>query len=211
MKLYIVSGSPNARKTQAVVNHLELDVEIINKDFMSGELKAEEYLAINPNGKVPALEVGEFKLWESNAIMQFLAAGAPENDLFPDDSKARIDIIRWQFWETAHYNRALGSIVWETVAKPVFKMPGEPDEDIIKSSIENFHTVAPVLENQLEGKQFITGNIVTIADFSVGALSAMVLSSISRIPLEKYPNIKSWYQRLEDVPAWAKAKPPFDL
>ena len=83
MKFYTVPVSPNCRKAESTIYHLDLDVEIIQKDIMSGELNKEDYLRINPNGMVPAFEDGEFKLWESNAIMQYLADKANAEAFFP--------------------------------------------------------------------------------------------------------------------------------
>lgn len=211
MKLYVMPVSPNVRKAQAVVNYLDLDVDVISKDVMAGDLKTDDFLGINPNGKVPALEDGEFKLWESNAIAQYLALTAPENELFPKDPVKRTDITRWQFWESNHYNKAVGSVVWETIIKTMFKIPGGPDEKNIESGLNDFHRFAPILENQLDGNEFITGNTITLADFSVGAMSSLVLSKSSRIPLEEYPGIKSWYLRLEAIPEWAASGPPFEI
>jgi len=211
MKLYVMPVSPNVRKAQAVVNYLGLDVEVITKDIMAGDLGTDEFLEINPNGKLPTLEDGNFKLWESNAIAQYLAATAPDNDLFPDDLVKRIDITRWQFWESNHYNKAVGSIVWETLIKPLFKITGGPDEDKIRTGLEDFNRFATILEKQLEGSNFITGDTLTLADFSVGAMSALVLSKSSRVPLDDYPNIKSWYLRLEAIPEWAASGPDFEL
>lgn len=211
MKLYVMPVSPNVRKAQAVVNFLDLDVEVISKDVMAGELKTDDFLGINPNGKVPALEDGDFNVWESNAIAQYLALKAPENDLFPDDLVKRTDITRWQFWESNHYNKAVGSVVWETIIKKAFKMPEGPDENKIEAGLNDFNRFAPILEKQLQDNNFITGDTLTLADFSVGAMSSLVLSKSSRVTLEEYPNIKAWYMRLEAIPAWAKCGPPFEL
>lgn len=211
MKLYVMPVSPNVRKAQAVVNYLDLDVDVISKDVMAGDLGTDEFLGINPNGKVPTLEDGDYKLWESNAISQYLALTAPENDLFPDDLIKRTDITRWQFWESNHYNKAVGSIVWETIIKPLFKIPGGPDESKIEAALVDFEKFATVLEGQLEGNDYITGDTLTLADFSVGAMSALVLSKSSRVPLDDYPNIKSWYLRLEAIPEWAASGPQFEI
>lgn len=209
MKLYSLSKSPNCRKVLAVIEHLELNVEIISKDTSYDDLNKEEYLAINPNGMVPALVDGDFKLWESNAIMQYLASIGPENGLYPEDTKVRCGINRWLCWESNHFNRAIGTIIWETIVKSIFNIPGEPDENLIKSSLIDFHRFAPVLEKQLDGQAFISGETLTLADLSVCSLSTLVLLETSRIPLEQYPNIKSWYNRLEETSSWEKFKPSF--
>src|ERR1700722_17763575 len=99
MKLYSIHNSNNCRRVNATIAHLGLEVEIIEPDMMTGDLKKAAYVALNPNAKVPTLVDGEFSLWESRAIMQYVAAQKPGNTLWPADSKAQADIARWQFWE----------------------------------------------------------------------------------------------------------------
>lgn len=210
MKLYVTQISPNCRQAEAVVHHLNLDVEIIHKDLQAGDLQGKDFLALNPNGRVPTLVDGDFTLWESRAIMQYLAEKNGENSLFPRDVAKRSDIVRWIFWEALHFNKALSAICWETVAKPAFNM-GDPDQQLVAQGLEDFHRLAPVLNNQLEGREFITGDTVTLADFAVGSHSSLVTAPRSQVPLDQYPNINSWYQRLKQVPAWHATKPPFDF
>ncbi len=205
MKLYILNGSPNCRKVVAVINHLGLDVDMQSVAPFSDEMEGPEYLAINPNGMAPALVDGDFKLWESNAIMQYLASTAPDNDLFPNDPKARADITRWQTWEQAHFGPAMADIVWENFVKPTFKL-GEPDPTIIERGTENFHRFAPILEQQLASRSFVTGDTLTLADYSLGAL--LMYAEPGKVPLEHYPNIRAWYQRLEATPAYVQSAPP---
>ncbi len=206
MKLYTTPVSPNCRKAEATIDHLNLEVEIISKGLTNGDLETPEYLQINPNGAVPALEDGELKLWESNAIVQYLADQANAEAFFPRDLKKRTNIVRWQFWGCLHFNRAVGTIVWETVAKPLLQL-GAPVQAVIDGALDNFHRYAQVLEQQLDHTRFIAGDSPTLADFSVGDHSALVLLEQSQVPLHKYPNIKSWYHRLEAVPAWEKTRP----
>ena len=210
MKLYVIAISPNCRQVEAVVHPLDLDVEIVPMDPQSGELGKAEYLALNPNGRVPTLVDGDFKLWESRAIMQYLAEKQGETSLFPADATKRSDIMRWIYWEALHFNKAVGTICWETVAKPTFGM-GDPDESIVEAGIEEFHRFAPVLNDQLDGGTFVTGDDLTLADFALGSFTALVKSTRSRVPIEQYANIASWYRRLDDLPAWDKTKPPFEL
>ena len=122
MELHTFVGSPNSRKVEAVIDHLGLDVEIVHHDFAGGALRRSDYLAVNPNGMVPTLVDGSFILWESNAIMQYLADKAGNDTLFPRDLQRRTDVVRWQFWEQAHFNRAFGTLAFEAVAKPALNL-----------------------------------------------------------------------------------------
>jgi glutathione S-transferase len=201
MNFYTVNGSPNCRKVHAVINYLGLDVNIVEMDIFSGELAAPEFMALNPNGKVPVLEDGDFRLWESNAIMQYLAATAPDNSLYPDDPRVRADIHRWQDWEQCHFNRACGGFLFENILKSLFKI-GEPDPVALKESEDNFITFAKILEQQLEGRDFILGENVTLADFSAGSM--MIYAATAGIPLAPFKNITAWSNRLEGISAWAE-------
>ena len=205
MKLYIVNGSNNCRKAQATHRHLNLDVEEVPLDFSKGDLRTEDYQALNPNARVPTLVDGEVVIWESNAICQYLAIKAGDETFYPSNPADRVDSHRWQFWELVHYNRALGVIGFETILKPLF-MNGEPDLAAVEEARGFFSRFAPVLEARLEGRKFIMGDDVSVADFSTGCFGGMVKAL--GVPLEDYPNISGWYERLDAIPAWAETAPP---
>lgn len=201
MKFYTVNGSPNCRKVHAVINYLGLKVDIVELDLLAGDLEKPEYRALNPNGMVPVLEDGDLKLWESNAITQYLASLAPASTLYPNDPAVRADIHRWQNWEECHFNRACGSFLFENVLKELFNM-GEPEPAILKEAEQNFSRFAQILEEQLEGRDFILGNDVTLADFSVGAM--MVYADAAGIPIASFKNISNWKNKMEGISAWAE-------
>jgi len=201
MNFYTVNGSPNCRKVHAVINYLGLDVNIVELDIFSGELEAPEFITLNPNGMVPVLEDGDFRLWESNAIMQYLASLAPSNNLYPDDLRLRADIHRWQAWEQCHFNRACGGFLFENVLKSLFKI-GEPNPAVLKEAEQSFVRFAMVLEQQLEGRDFILGKDVTLADFSVASM--LIYAKSAGIPVTPFKNIVAWTNRLENISAWAE-------
>src|SRR5262245_58070887 len=99
MKLYGFPPSPNTWKVRAVAVHLgvPLDLELVDLT----KPRTAEYLALNPTGRAPTLVDGDFVLWESTAIMQYIAS-RPANSLWPNDARTRADIMRWQSWQLAH-------------------------------------------------------------------------------------------------------------
>lgn len=204
MKLYIFTASPNCRKVMAVINHLGLNVDVQTLVPFGEELKSDDYLTINPNAKVPALVDGDFNLWECTAIMQYLASKVADNDLYPSDAKVRADIMRWQSWDQAHFGKAMGAMAWENFAKPAFKL-GETDLAVVEQAVEEFHRYAPVLEQQLDTNQFVIGENITLADYSLAAI--LMYAVPGKVPLESYSNIRSWYERVEQIPAWQKSSP----
>ncbi len=204
MQLYYVVGSPNCRKVHAVINHLGLKVEFEYRDFFSGELKAPEFLGLNPNGMVPVLRDGDLKLWESNAIMQYLASKAPANSLYPKDDAVRADISRWQSWELAHFNKALGVLSFEAVAKPNF-LKMAPDEAAVSWSKGELARHAPVLDAFLKGREFLVGNDITLADYSMIHIEGF--KDLSPFDWKPYPNLNAYFDRMRAAPHWAKTAP----
>ena len=204
MKLYYHPNSPNCVDVLATANHLGFPLETELVELTQGAQKKPEYLKINPNGRVPALVDGDFVLWESNAIMQYLASKKPGDPLWPADEKKRADICRWQFWQASQLNRGTGILVWENLIKKFLNL-GAPDPAKIKEGEDLFHASAAVLDAHLAGRHYLVGDSLTLADFSVAAV--FVYAQPGRLPLEKYGNVRAWYDRVAAHDAWKKALP----
>src|SRR5919106_4774639 len=143
MKLYYFE-TPNGRKACAVARYLSAPVELVRVDLTKGEHKAPAFLAINPNGKIPALEDGEVRFWESMAIMCYLADKAASS-LWPKDAR-QIDVIRWLSWDAMHFSRHGGTLFFQRVVKPHFSL-GEPDLAAIDEATGFFRQFAGVLNS----------------------------------------------------------------
>lgn len=205
MKLHIVPGSPNTRKVEAVLHHLGLKADIQEHDLFAGDLRKPSYLALNPNARVPTLEDGNFVLWESNAIMQYLADKASDDQLFPRKPQARADVIRWQFWELVHFNRAFGTLAFETVAKA--RRGLEADATMVALAQADLARNTPVLERHLAGRQFLVGDAVTLADYSMVALE----SYRSLVPFDwsAYSHLNAYLDRVSKLEPWVRSKRSF--
>ncbi len=203
MKLYYFPPSPNSRKAQAVAIHLGLPVELELVNLQQGQQRTAEFLALNPTGRIPVLQDGDFVLWESTAIMQYLASRVP-TPLWPDDVKRRADIMRWQSWQLSHWSSGTQPIQFERFVKKVLDL-GEPDAQVLESAIATFHREATVLDTYLADKDYLVNNTLTLADFSVA--SNLTYATIAQFPLEKYDHIRAWYGRLEALPAWQQTTP----
>ncbi len=185
IELYVFPPSPRAFKVMAVANHLGLGYEIRFVDLRKGDQKTPQYAALNPNMRMPTLKEGDYVLWESSAIR-------------------RLDVMRWQFWEHAHWDPACAVFAFEYVAKPIVLGINEPDMIAIAKGTEAFHRVAKVLDGHLENKRFVTGDTLTLADFGIG--SAMILAEMAHYPIEPYGEIRRWYATLSALPAWQKTR-----
>jgi len=201
MKLYYNPLSPNVRRARLTVAVLGIDVEEKLLDFSKGEHKSPEYLALNPNGAVPTLVDGDFVLTESRAIMQYLAAKRPESGLLPRDEQSRADVSRWQFWDAAHFSPQLGTLAFEKIIKGMMGM-GEPDATKIQEALTNFRRFASVLEQRLNGKTYVVGNGLTIADLTLAA--SLMYAAQTEAPVSEFPNLQSWFSRITALDGWKK-------
>ncbi|MGE0396323.1 MAG: glutathione S-transferase family protein [Kofleriaceae bacterium] len=204
MKLYHNPMSPNVRRVRltAAVLGLQLDEHVV--DFAKGEHKSAAYLALNPNGAVPTLVDGDFVLTESRAIMQYLAAQKPESNLLPRDEKQRADVTRWQFWDSSHFSPTLAGIAFEKLLKSMFGM-GEPDQAKIEEGIKNFRRWGAVLNARLEGRTYVVGDALTLADLTLAA--SMANAHRSGVPVAEFGNIEAWFGRISALDAWKKSAP----
>jgi glutathione S-transferase len=205
MKLYILSTSPNSRKVLAVIHHLGLKPEIAYLDFASGDTAKPEFLALNPNGMVPVLVDGTFRLWESNAINQYLVEKAGGSSLFPRDPQIRADITRWQFWEQAHFNKAFGTLIFESVIKPKFGM-GEASAGLVEFCLREIGRFAKVLEAHLRGRSTLVGNDISLADYAMVCLEKY--RDLTPFDWSPFPNINRYFDEVRETEAWVKAAPP---
>jgi glutathione S-transferase len=201
IELYVFPPSPRAFKVIAAANHLGLDYKLHLVDLRKGEQKSPQYAALNPNMRMPTLRDGDFVLWESNAILQYLACKRPQSGLLPADERARLDVISWQFWDSSHWDPACSVFAFEYLVKGLLGI-GAADPAAVAKGAEMFHRAASVLNGQLAGRKFITGAVLTLADFAIG--SGMILAGSAHYPIDSYIEIKRWYSDLSGLPAWQK-------
>lgn len=192
MKLYQFPLSPNCQKVVALAHEVGIPLDLVGVDIFKGETRTDALLAKNPNGRVPVLEDGDFVLWESNAILGYLAARAGRTDLAPATPRERADVDRWIAWYGAHFGPALRKVAFERVAKRLGGL-GEPDDAIVQQGIAEFAVVAKVLEQALEGREYLCGRL-TIADFCFAPHIA--LTDSCGLDLRPYPRVHAWRERL---------------
>jgi glutathione S-transferase len=204
MKLYGFPPSPNTWKVRAVAAHLGIPFDLEFVDLTKGAQRTPEHLARNPTGRTPVLVDGDFVLWESNAIMQYLAGRAP-NSLWPEDARTRADIMRWQSWALAHWSaEACGPLLFERLVKQFLDL-GPPDAAVVAKATESFHREARVLDAHLAKHAYLVGTGITLADFSVAA--PLFYARESELPLAPYAHVRDWFARVSALPAWRDTAP----
>ena len=186
MLLHSFRVTPNNRKVEAFINHFDLDVDIHQVSFRDNETKTDEYFAMNPMRKVPVLVDGDLNLWESNAILTYLASRFPETNALPTDLKGRADADRWLHWQSCHLMPAMGAL----------KTADEKD----------FSTLTPlidVLEVQLKDKEYVLGDL-SVVDF---AIASYLLTKLGRkIDYSKHPNVLTWRDRVANLKGFVETQ-----
>ncbi|MEO1253955.1 MAG: glutathione S-transferase family protein [Bacteroidota bacterium] len=135
--------------------------------------------------------------------MQYLAERTGDTPLFPKDLKLRANIMRWQCWELAHFNRAFSTLSWETVVKPEY-MEMKPNQALVEQATADLERYALVLEGHIKDRHYLTGNELTLADYSLIHLESFKES----IPFDwsVYPSINTYYDRMRNIPYWSEIK-----
>jgi len=177
MRLYHFVFSTNARRAVMTAVHLEAKVDLVAVDLARREHLKPGYLALNPNGKVPVLEDDGFVLWESHAIMQYLADKTPGQTVYPQEARARADVNRWLFWSAHHFQPAASVLNWEHNVKPMIGL-GAPDPAAVKRGEELIAPLAAVLDAHLGGRTWVAQDKVTLAD-EVGYAILVVMETLS--------------------------------
>ena len=203
LTLHAFPPSPRSFTVLAVAHQLGLDYKFALCDLTKGDQKSAPYTALNPNQRVPSLEDGDFKLWESNAICQYLAMKKPEAGLLPSDERVRADVARWQFWESTTWDPACAILVYERAVKRFFG-GGAPDPVEVEKGLKRFNAAASVLNGHLKGRKHICGDQLTLADFAIG--SDLTMAEHAQFPLENYSEIRRWNAMLAELPAWKKTR-----
>lgn len=191
MNLYGTPVSSNTNKVRYVVSYLGIDSKFININLGAGEHRNAEFLAINPFGRVPAIEDNGFTLAESDAIIRYLAT-KHNSTLYPTDIKERAKVDEWIDYASKHISIPMSKIMYNTYFYK--KANTEIDERSLQDGHSFLNKNLPQVEKQLSSNPYITGNNITLADMTL--LSALDPSELSKVDLSIYPNITKWRNKL---------------
>lgn len=203
IKIYTDPGSGSCRRVSAVIKYLNINVEEIFIDLLSGENLTENFLEINPTGMVPVLvdntkEQDKIILSEAAAIMIYLCEKFGDTVLLPNNN-SRIQVLKWMFWAAEHFRQSAPIYFEEKVIAPLMK--NKEDISRINEANRLIKKHAVILNNHLKDRTFVVGDHVTLADFDLAA--ALSQMPRSKIPYDKYENIIRWANNLENsIDAW---------
>ena len=203
LKLHVFPLSPRSFKVLWAASHLGIGYELKLVDFSKNAQNAPEYLALNPNGRAPAIEHDGYVLWESNAILEYFASLKPEAGLLPSEIRGRLAVAKWLFWESAHWDPACVPFAFERVVKPLFGRGTEDPAEIARAT-PGLERVAKVLDGVLAKQRYVAGESLTLADIAIGA--SLCIDEQARFPLEPYRGIARWSAEIKALPSWTRTR-----
>ena len=193
------NNSVNVQKALWCCEEIGLEYSRIDAGLAFGVVNTPEYRKLNPNGVVPTIDDDGFVLWESNAVVRYLAAKHSEGRLWPRDVVTRANADRWMDWQTTTLWPALRPLFMGLVRTPAEKRdPRALEESRLKSA-----QVLSILEGYLGTRKFAAGEEFTMGDIPLGcAVWRWMALPIERPPL---PNVRRWFDALAQRPAYRKA------
>lgn len=199
MILYSNPYSYNARRCVATIRQLGLPVEVRDVDLASGAHHAPDYAAMNPNRKVPLLVDGDLVLWESVAIVNYLAEQRP-GVLLPATAAGRADALRWQAWTVSRFNAATSVFLFENLVKGFFNL-GAPDAARLAATAPEVLACLDILESQLSGRPYLCGDAPTVADFTLYPTFEHA-THIGLPGVAERPAVVAWTARMAALPGF---------
>lgn len=195
--MYTVYGdynSGNCYKIKLMLSLLGLEYQWVAVDILNGETQTPEFLAKNPNGKIPVLELEDGTcLWESNAILNFLADGS---QYLPSEPRLRTQVLQWQFFEQYSHEPCIA------VARFIQFYLGLPEERMAeyRSMHKAGYRALAVMEQQLKRTPFLVGETFSIADIALYAYTHVAHQG--GFDLAPYPAIQQWLGRVLEQPGY---------
>ena len=190
LKIYGRLTSVNVQKVVWCADELGLTYERVEAGGKYGVVSTPEYRAMNPNGLIPVIDDDGFVLWESNAIVRYLAGRYGEGTLWPADAHTRADADRWMDWQATSFNPAFRPAFIQLVRTPV----AQRDAAVVEQSRVGVEKRLAILDAHLVSHAFVAGAAFTMGDIPLGC-------SVDRwfkmpIVREAHPNVERWYQAL---------------
>jgi glutathione S-transferase len=190
LRIWGRSTSINVQKVLWCCAELDVPYHRVDVGGPFGGNREPEYLRLNPNGLVPTISDGGFVLWESNAIVRYLATRYGMGTLCPEDLAERADADRWMDWQLGTLWAGFRPAFIGLVRTP----PEERDQANIAAAIEKTAGNLAILDAHLAGRDYVTGPSLTMADIPLGVTAYRWFNlDIERPPM---PNLEAWYERL---------------
>lgn len=198
LRIWGRSNSVNVQKALWCCEELGLAYERLDAGGEFGVVNTLQYRNLNPNGLVPTIEDDGFVLWESNAIVRYLAAKHGEGKLWPTDVHVRAEADKWMDWQATTFWPTFRPLFWNLVRTPVDQRDDKAMEDSRLRTLE----ILGYLDAHLKSRSYVAGQPFTMGDIPMGC----AIWRWMELPIERpdLPNLKRWFDTLAERPAYQK-------
>jgi glutathione S-transferase len=197
-------NSVNVQKVLWCLRELDLAYERIDAGMAFRRTGEPEYLAMNPNGRIPTLVHGDFVLWESNSIMRYLVlAYAPQSPLYPQAPKLRASVDRWLDWTLSTLQPVERPVFWALVRTPVEAR----DMGAIQKDVDAAAAEWRIVDAELATRSFIATDYFTLADIAFGAYARRWFG-VEGIHKPKLAHLERWFAQISGRPGFRQFVAP---
>ena len=200
LKVWGRKNSSNVRKVLWCAEELALPYEREEAGGAFGVVDTPQYRALNPNGRVPLIEDGDFVLWESNAIVRYLAARyGSDTSWYQRDVCVRAQADKWMDWTTSTFAGPFRDLFWGMLRTPA----EQQDWVLINGASKTCAELLSIVDQALSEKPYLSGDEIGMGDIPLGSF----IYAWFEMPIERpsMPHLESWYERLKARPAYRSA------
>jgi glutathione S-transferase len=204
LRIWGRANSVNVQKVLWCLSELNLGYERIDAGMAFGRNHDPDYLAMNPNARVPTLVDGDFVLWESNSIMRYLVlAYALASPIYPEAPKRRASVDRWLDWTLSTLQPVDRPVFWALVRTPVERR----DMVAIQKDADAEAVQGRIVDAQLATRRFIEGDDFTIADIALGAYARRWFG-VEGVSKPRLAHLERWFAQFADRPGFVQFVAP---
>jgi glutathione S-transferase len=196
LRIWGRANSLNVQKVMWTVGEIGTAHERVDAGGRFGGIDTPGYLTLNPNGRVPTIDDDGVIVWESNAIVRYLAARYSEGNLWDKDPRARAGVDQWMDWMQTTLAPDFYAVFWAVVRTPVKQQNRITIDELCRQLADHYD----LIDRQLASRPYLAGDRFSMADIVVGAtLYRYYAMDIVRPPLL---HLSAWYDRLSARPAY---------
>ena len=198
LRIWGRNNSVNVQKPLWCCEEMGVQYERVDAGGTFGVVNTPQYRNLNPNGLVPTIEDDGFVLWESNAIVRYLAAKHGAGKLWPEDLKVRAETDKWMDWQSSTFWPTFRPLFWNLVRTPVDQRDDKAMEDSRLKTAE----ILEYLDAHLKNRAYVAGETLTMGDIPMGC----AIQRWMTLPIDhpEMPNLERWYDALTARPAYKK-------
>ncbi len=199
LKIWGRKSSSNVEKVLWLAEELGLQYQHISVGGTAGMLDTPEFLELNPHSRIPVIEDQEIVVWESHAILRYLAACYGQGTFWLEDPKRRAKIDSWMDWIQTTLQPEIMYGIFIEMYRPV---NGKTNWETVHKNVATCSTHMQLLEQTIAGQNYLCGNSLSLADIPLGVLLYRYFTC--EIDRPRLPNIEAYYQRLQGHTAYCE-------